>query len=353
MKKLAIIIILLITIGGFFSCEKEEGPVVTPESSVVLDSVGNYISVLAPEKANNVFTVLTWTPAKYNVDVIQGYRIEVDTAGNNFNDAVTVLNTDADSAAITVFQLNKALTSDLGLPPDTECSIEIRVGSTLGEKAPQVYSGPAEFTVTTYNPPWEPQEVFVHGEDSIMGSLLPVKDADGNVISGQYEGYVYIPQGGDAIQFGDQAGETIYGDENQNGPDTDVELNDPIAEDAAAIPVDSGYYQVTINTYDLNYDLYETAWGVIGSGIAPYDWSEDIDMTYHPDKDIWTVVVDAQSGEFKFRPNDLWDPLNYGDNGGDGIPEEYGTNIPIAAGSKKITLDLSEYPYSYNVEDAK
>ncbi len=353
MKKLTIIFITALIVGIFFSCEEEKGPVIKPESNITLDSVAIKINELTPEKANSIFATLIWTPAKYNVSVLQSFRVEVDTVGNNFEDPATVLNTEDDTVDISVFNFNKALTSGLGFPANKECTVELRVGSVLGEGNPQIfYTEPVEITVTTYRPPFEPEELFVHGTDGIMGSLLPVK-SNGEVVSGMYEGYIYIPQGGDAIQFGNKTGETIYGNDSPDAADTDVDLNSSIVKDEGAIPVDSGYYQVTVNTYDLAYDLYETTWGVIGSAIDPYDWSEDIDMAYHPDKDIWTVVVEAKDAEFKFRPNDLWNPLNYGDNEGDGIPEEYGANIPIGAGTKKITLDLSKYPYSYSIEDAK
>jgi hypothetical protein len=354
MKKLSIIIISLLMIGIFYACEEDRGPVARTVTDIRLDSIENYVSTMTKEMGDDVFTVLNWDSAGYNIDVVQKYRIEVDTVGNNFSNPAVISTTTSTNDTITVFDFNIALTNVLGMPPYTDCTVEIRVASVLGEdKDAQSVSKSQTLNVTTYKPPFEPDEIFVHGQDSILGSLLPVKDADGNIVSGQYEGYVYVPQGGNAIQFGDKAGETVFGDENQNGPDTDADLNDPITENGAAIPADSGYYQVTINTYDLTYDLYETAWGVIGSAIPPYDWSEDIDMTYHKDEDIWTVVVDADAAEFKFRPNDLWDPLNYGDDEGDGVPEEYGANIPISAGSKKITLDLSEYPYSYSVESAK
>jgi len=362
MRKLSLIILALIGTAVFFACEDDMEPVVKLESNIAMNALeeGDYEPVLSDDIADSSFTVFSWQPPQYNVDVITDYVVQVDTAGNNFENAAEVTSvSDTNSVSVTVFEFNKVLTKDLGIPADVNASVDIRVGSVLGANSPRIdYSDPVTISVQTYEPPFEPEELMVYGAEGSLGNLKPVTyDAP----EGTYEGYIYIPAGGGEIQFGDAEQTKMLGNDEPTAPDDDMELNSSLFEGQGAIPVDSGYYKVTVNTYSNTYDMFITDWGVIGSGIPPYDWSEDVDMTYHPEDDIWTVTVEAEAAEFKFRPNDEWNPLNYGDGPvddypdyvADGHPDEYGANIPIEAGMKKITLDLSEYPYSFSVEDAK
>lgn len=358
MKRISIIILAIVAVLAFHACEEDEvGPVIEMESAMTLNSLqeGDFVPVLADSIADSTFATFNWQPPEYNVNVTKTYVLQADTAGNEFADAANIVQVgDTNSASVSVFTFNKVLTSDLGMSPDVEVAVEVRAASVLGEgTGPRYdYSDAISLNVTTYEPPFEPEKLYVHGADGVIGYLLPKTGPD--TPEGQYEGYIYIPAGGAEIHFGDQAKETMLGSDDPTEPDDNVDLDGALAKDAAAIPVDSGYYQVTVNTYDNSFDMFVTHWGVIGSAIPPYDWSEDVDMTYNVAEDIWTVIVeDVEAAEFKFRPNDTWNPLNYGDDEGDGIPEEYGANIPIGAGTKKITLDLGEYPYSYTVEDAK
>lgn len=354
MRKLSLIILALIGVTFFYSCEDDLDPVMKLESNITISPLeeGDFEPVLSDDIADSVFTVFSWEPPQYNVDIVNDYVVEVDTAGNNFENAAEVASvSDTNRVSLTVFEFNKILTKDLGIPADKEVSVEVRVGSIVGKNQTKRmdYSESISISVETYEPPFEPEELYIHGTDGPLGSILPVEDAP----DGTYEGYIYIPAGGDEIRFGDEAGDKILGNDNPEGPDDDLNMDNQLYDNQGAIPVDSGYYRIRANTYSNTYDMFITHWGVIGSAIDPYDWTAGIAMTYHPEDDIWTVEVEAQDGEFKFRPNETWDPLNYGDDGGNGIPNEYGANIPISSGTKKITLDLSEYPYSYSIEDAK
>lgn len=365
MRKLSFILLTIIGVVFFYACEEDEtDPVIKMESNIAIDELGEgeFEPVLADSISDSTFTTFSWEKPVYNVPVVKSYIVEVDTAGNNFENAATAASVgDTNQASVTVFDFNKVLTKDLGMPADTKVSVEVRVGSALGANRTKRmdYSEAISLSVETYEPPFEPEELIVYNADgSSLGNLKPVTY---EAPEGTYEGYIYISAGGEEIQFGDAEQTKILGNDDPSAPDDDVDLNSSLFEGQGSIPVDSGYYQVTVNTYSNTYDMFITDWGVIGSGIPPYDWSEDVNMTYHPEDDIWTVEVEAQEGEFKFRPNDTWNPLNYGDGPVDDHPDyetdgnldEYGANIPIGADMKKITLDLSEYPYTFSVEDAK
>lgn len=112
---------------------------------------------------------------------------------------------------------------------------------------------------------------------------------------------------------------------------------------------DAGYYKMNVDINNLTYTITNTTWGLIGSA-TPDEWNSDQDMTYDPVEKVWTITLSLTAGELKFRANNAWD-LDYGDNEGDGFLEQGGGNIQVASGGTyTVTLDLSDYPYSYTIE---
>lgn len=159
---------------------------------------------------------------------------------------------------------------------------------------------------------------------------------------GNYEGYIYFANDGDQFKFTAEANWTLnWGD---NGADGTLEQNGDNLSVAEA-----GYYKINVNVNDLTYTIQKTHWGIIGSATAD-GWSSDQDMVFDPASKTWVGELDLAAGEIKFRANDDW-PINYGDNGADGILDAGGDNIAIAeAGSYKITLVLGVPDYTYVVE---
>lgn len=325
----------------FYSCEKQAGPVleIVKSASITEPATGGTY-LLTDADANNVFANFKWTAAEYNVAISVSYSIEIDVKSDNFASPVILGTTDADSLEVTVFDFNKILTNTLGLSENQAAEISIRVGS-YGADSKKSYSTAIDMTVTPYEPPNAPDSLFVISGGVVIAKVLPI-DEDGN-----YEGYAWLPASDlTFIISEDRDGTVFYGD---NEHDDVLDLNG-----SSIVVTSEGHYKINVNTFDSSYSVIAEAWGIIGSAVDPYDWSVDVNMTYLVNEGVWQISTDTlvnpiSQGEFKFRPNDSWDPLNYGDDEGDGIPDEYGANIPITAGNYKITLDLREYPYSYSV----
>ncbi len=73
-------------------------------------------------------------------------------------------------------------------------------------------------------------------------------------------------------------------------------------------------------------------------------------LEYDMEEKVWAVDVDLVEGEMKFRANQTWDDLDYGDNTGDGTLDEGGENIPVEeAGNYTVILNLGEAPFSYEL----
>ena len=96
---------------------------------------------------------------------------------------------------------------------------------------------------------------------------------------------------------------------------------------------------------ELNYTLgTQTDWGLVGSA-TPNGWNgPDVEM-YQTGSQEFSVYVELESGELKFRFNEDWGN-NFGDNGNDGTLESGGANIPISAGTYFIVMDLATGTYT-------
>ncbi len=159
---------------------------------------------------------------------------------------------------------------------------------------------------------------------------------------GKYEGYLWFPDDNTEFKFCYTPDWSVnYGDD---GADGTLDRNG-----ANIVAPAAGYYKINLDTTAHTYALLKTEWGVIGSATAD-GWNSDQNMTYDPATGLWTIVLELQAGEIKFRANDDW-ALNYGDNGADGILEEGGANISIPEpGKYKISLKLGIPDYTYTIE---
>ncbi len=111
--------------------------------------------------------------------------------------------------------------------------------------------------------------------------------------------------------------------------------------------LDSEPITLNVTCYSSYLDL-STDWGVVGSA-TPGGWgSPDIpDLPFYQtsDPDVIVAYVTLRSGDIKFRLNNSW-TTNYGDDGADGTLEANGANIPVTAGTYKITVNTNTLTYT-------
>lgn len=131
-------------------------------------------------------------------------------------------------------------------------------------------------------------------------------------------------------------------------PDTTADIDIRIATRIGTQATGNRYSQpITINvtTYTDVLDL-STPWGVVGSA-TPNGWDG-------PDVPFWkqqgaenagilVAYANLTDGEIKFRENNDW-ANNYGGSGGTLVAG--GDNIPVTAGSYKITINLNDLTYT-------
>ena len=111
------------------------------------------------------------------------------------------------------------------------------------------------------------------------------------------------------------------------------------SSDADNFSAEAGFYQVIVDLEDMTLTLnLISSIGVIGSYSG---WSEDTDMAYDFDNNVWKVehiLFDQDENYFKFRANHSWD-INWG-----GQPDNIilgGDNLSKGKGAYTIELRLS------------
>jgi|UPI0004BCAEF6 hypothetical protein len=178
------------------------------------------------------------------------------------------------------------------------------------------------------------------------------KLASSGIGATDYEGYIWL-DGGFKFLAPDNAGNFSWGNNDWGDDGTFTNRLLLINEvDCNAAP--AGYYRLLANTTTLTYTKEITTWSIIGSG-TPGGTTTDTPMVYNPTTKKWTVTVtlsaqSAPNGGLKFRANGSW-TLHYGDTGADGSLDQGGTSISTPAGTKTITLDLSNpRAYTYSIQ---
>ena len=82
-----------------------------------------------------------------------------------------------------------------------------------------------------------------------------------------------------------------------------------------------------------------TSWGVVGSA-TPNGWGDGPDTPFFKTSEpgINVAYINMIEGEWKIREDNDW-AVNYGSDNNDGTLQQDGGNIPVTAGTYKITFD--------------
>lgn len=156
-----------------------------------------------------------------------------------------------------------------------------------------------------------------------------------------YEGYKYFPEANSPFLITRvPAFALILGD---NGADGTLENNGDTIRTG-----DAGLYRIQVDLNNNTYSLDPTSWGAIGTA-TPGGWDNDTDMTWNAEEQAMELLVDLVPGELKFRANDDW-AINLGDELGDGILTQDGSNIIIEkGGAYQVLLYIDKPDYTYEL----
>ncbi len=353
MKKVTIILLALLGIIYFQSCEKDkEGPflLASPSGPVLsTDLAGTSVTLLEDDEPDTL-TFFTWAAADYGFTAAATYFLQIDFAGNSFASYKNIGNTNKQRFGITVAQLNSTLMS-MEAEPDVQVGIEARLMAVLHEDIDTLYSNVVSFDVTPFEKIIIYPRLFAPGDHNGWDQTDSSSVIWSAGFNDKYEGYIYTtasPNTFKLLKVPAWEEDNTIGDPDASGTSGTLQVG---AWGGNNIKIESaaGLHRIKADLGALTYSILRTDWGIIGGAVPPYDWSVDVNMTYNTDDHVLEVTLDLQQGDLKFRANDGWD-LNYGDDDGDGIPEAGGSNIPIPeAGNYTITLDLSQAVYTYTI----
>jgi starch-binding outer membrane protein SusE/F len=349
MKNTFKIIIAAIVFATLGSCSDEQNYELAEKKGTfsILTPQTGASTVLTPALGTNPALTMTWSKADFTTPTQVDYTVEIAVTGTSFAAITPAGTTNTTNLTWSVADLNGAVLS-AGLRPFTQGSIDIRVKAAVGSVIQ--YSNTINVLVTPYTTALP--TIAVPGNHQNWSPGTAPKLASAGYGQTNYEGYVWL-DGGFKFVAPDNAGNFNWGNDDWGDDGTftnKLVLTNEVNCNAAT----AGYYRLRANTALLTYSQERTTWAIIGNA-TPGGWSTDTPMIYNPTTKKWTVTVtltaqSAPDNGLKFRANGGWD-LNYGDTGADGKLEEGGTNISTTAGTKTITLDLSNpRVYTYTIQ---
>jgi hypothetical protein len=355
MKNLKILYLLSFLVFIFSSCE-DEAPKATLKSSVAPNelkapSAGSYVLTL--DNSAEVMETFQWTSPDYGFPAGAIYTLQVDLAGNNFANAVEVLNTSALEAEVTVGAFNDILLG-LGLTPEEAAEVELRVVSDINPDVPVVYSNARAIEVTAYATSFPP----IWGMGAGLKGWGPWPD---NAVEWQssefkkYETIAYFTQGETFRWFA----QLDWGPTSYNYPYfTTVDpifVNANDGDSNLRIAGETGWYRVgvdlgakTVTAVPVDEPvLYMMGAALNGWGPWP---AAAVKMTYlKPGVFEATADFNVQNETFRFFAQADWSPTSYNypyfetvdanfENANDGDSNFRFIGTP---GSQKITVDLN------------
>ncbi|MCV9930198.1 SusE domain-containing protein [Flavobacterium sp. LS1R49] len=330
MKHIYKIFIAIALITGLWSCENEENlMILEPQEaafSIITPDTGSSI-ILNKATPSNTALTLTWEKVNYGTPTIVTYTIQFAASNTEFAAPLDISFSTTTHGTMTVAELNaKAL--ELGLEPDAEGTIDVRIKSTVGTTGSEPkFSEPITIIVTPYKGVFPKIDLYLVGPGtaagwSVTSNNMPIyrdtKDNTKHYYTGYFnkDGFKLIEQIGFwAPAYGTNGDKVMY---RATENDTDPGVFPTTA---------AGYYTFEINLEDLTYKIAPytgpmTTYATItltGSVLTGDDagWNMDVPLVQSTfDAHIWKVTQTLKTGKMKFKANNSWD-VSWGDDGGD------------------------------------
>ena len=352
-------VLLLILSAVLWSCEKDETRAVLNPGGATQLTVTPTTLVLDQANAGNTAATFSWGKASFGYDAAINYVIQFCKGGTNFASTATTTefnNEIAITKAFTVKDLNAKLLDII--PYGSAQQVDVRIKASVGSNVDPIYSNVVTMTVTCYRDIINygfPQALWIAGNfqgwDPPTAPKIVDRFASGTTGS-SYDGYINFTNASPEFKMvkGNNWGAGDFGSSG-GGVLTNGGSNCTLSGGA-------GVYRITANTAAMTWTSTKiNSWAVTGNA-TPLGWpagpggtpGQDHDMTFNAADGTWTITMNLNAGELKFRANDDW-AINFGDNSPvDNKPDYGGSNIQITtAGNYTITLDLGvggNYAYS-------
>ncbi len=341
MKKINIVIAFTATLFLLFSCEEEAEKVVISENPVAPELVGPDDLSFTMEDADNP-VVFTWTQSDFGFQASITYGIQLGMDAS-FSQAATLMTTQALEGSQIVSDINNVLSSwnmEIGTP----ATVYARAFAVVSPDVDTVFSPVKEYTVVPYETLIDYPMIYVPGEYQGWSPGAENGRLYSYEFNSVYEGIIRLTDEDESGMVEFKLAPEANWDNSWGGTITDG--SGTLDPSGGNYMIEPGTYKIVADVSALTVTLTATDdWGIIGSSVPPYDWSEDIDMFYNGQRKMWEITEDFVTGEFKFRANDDW-ALNYGSDNADGNLNAGGANIPLGEdGNYTIRMDTEALKY--------
>ncbi|MEM6963982.1 MAG: SusE domain-containing protein, partial [Bacteroidota bacterium] len=314
--------------------EKDLDPVVDLGAvpTITVPAAGSTFT-LDSNSIDNIITTFEWTAADFGYQAGITYSVEVDAAGNNFADPVSLGSSNSLTyEELTVGRLNNILLAK-GLPFGFDNELELRVCATVSDLVDPLCSEAVAVRVNPF------QAAVVYPKLTVPGDYQGwAPDDETTAVYSRksddiYEGYIYFDVDSAMYKFAQGLSwDTNWGDNEMDGvlDFAGIDNNIPINEG-------KGMYLIMANLNDLSHSNQLTNWGLLGSATAG-GTSTDEDLVWDEARGVLSITTDLGVGGIRFRANDA-DDINFGDDFSNGTLEYDGEDIPVAEAGN-YTIDL-------------
>ncbi|MCR4029571.1 MULTISPECIES: SusE domain-containing protein [Flavobacterium] len=351
MKHIYKIFIAVLVLAGFSSCENEENlMILEPQEaafSLITPESGSS-TILNKETPNNTALTFTWEKVNYGTPTIVTYTVQFAASNTEFAAPVDITSSTNTHATITVAELNTRALA-LGLTPDVEGTIDVRIKSTVGTTLSEPkLSTPITIQLTPYRGVFPKVDLFLVGPGtaagwSVTSNNMPIYRDPKEPAKQYYTGFFNK----DGFKLIEQIGmwAPAYG---TNGAKVQYRATEGDTDPGVFPTAASGYYSFEVNLEELTYKIEPytgpmTTYATItlaGSVLTGDDtgWSMDVPLVKSAfDGHIWKVTQTLKAGVMKFKANGGWD-TSWGDNGG---------NINVEAGKYEIWFNDLDGRYMF------
>lgn len=372
MKNIIKFLILAVSTAVIFAaCKKADTlPFYDSGNAPVLSASVTSVSP-TPADSNSTVLSLTWTDPKYATDSSTvKYIVQIDSAGQNFNNPYTKEITAALGTSFIAKDLNAVLVG-FGFNFGVTYGVDIRVVSSYANNNDQKVSNTVTLQATPYVVPPKVQipanrTLFLVGAATAGGWGNPVPSPAQKfrmIDTVTYEGTFYLSAGGQYLMLPENGSwdqkyavddNTVAGLSEGGEFGYYSNTNNTIYNDNFPGPSASGMYKIRVDfqngkftvTPEKIFSLLRVAGDYQGwnPGTAPALASPNADGVYEG----YVNVPAGGSYEFKLTSQADWGGTNYGDAGGGTISGTAPGNLVFPAGGAyyKINADLNTSTWS-------
>lgn len=349
MQKLYTLLFVLIIIG-INSCTDsaggsidEVGPVVQLGAAPSITGPnGGMNFVFLEEEEDKALPSITWTAADFGYSAAVTYDVQIDVAGNNFSNALSLgLTNSLALEGLTVGFLNNFLFAQ-GFPELQAIDMEIRLVAKVSEEVDVLISNPVPLTFTLYEVIIIYPQLHLPGDYQEWDPSTQVHVIFSALSNKKYEGFNYFNLDDALFKFTDgPSWDVNWGDEEPDGKLDPQGIGNDIP-----IGGEAGAYFLTCNLNAFSYTIEPAFMSAIGGATE----GEDIAFEYDAANNQLMVTTDLVAGDLKFRANGE-DALSLGDDAGNGkLLFGEGAFSVTEAGNYTIKLNiLNVVEYSYEL----